>query len=1255
MGRIFTNIRTGNGIALLFLLLVGMKAHSQYTAIPDANFEQALIDSMHDDVLDGQVATSSISGITYLAITSKNISDLTGLGDFTALENLYCTSNLISEFHFPTLQNLKRLEIRFNNLTELDLAIYPLLEFVNCRGNHLTEITLDNPALTQIECSFNAQTSLDVSNCPALAELYVYNNPLTSLVMGSITSLQTLFCGSTNLPSVDLRHQPNLTYMSAVNSPLLLCILVDDIAVVESYPQWSKDYGASYSDTDCELRTMIPDENFEQALIDFGYDDIIDGRILTNSISGITTLDVSNLDISDLTGIQDFTALTTLDCSHNQISTLNINSLFQLETLNASYNTIEWVDTYSLNALTHLELQHNLFIQSYMPNSSLVYTDLSYNNIESFYYDNSVTEYLDISHNNIGIIYYLNLPAAATLNMSYNVMEEVDLGDLSQMVMLDFSNNQLTGAVLPAMPMLETLHCENNMLTRLNLRNKPLLTAVDATQNQLSCILVGDVEAAEAQTGWQKDDTAAYALLCDPGPYTLIPDPIFEQVLINMNLDEIIDGQVATANITGVEELYLSELGISDLTGIEDFTSLQNLDVSYNQLTTLNLNGLTELLYLGCNNNLLTQLDLTGIGNLEELDCYENQLQSLDVSQCGNLEYLYCSDNELVSLTLTTDIYELDCGSNQLTSLNLEGMVQLSNLYCYSNNLQSLDISQADLFWMDCSDNALTCIKVANVADANNSWFFSKDDEAVYSTDCPGLGCELTMWDGNQWTPSLPDSTKQLMFTADYDITSDLDVCAINVTGGVTVNVSSGVTVTVHGPITVAPSSELVFENNANLLQSDTVINSGDVTVKRDAMVRRQDYVYWSSPVSGQNLLDFSPFTLINRFYTLDEAANNFAWADPAVNTFVPANGYMVRAPNNYADFPAPAQLFTGTFKGVPNNGNIDVPITYDGQGYNLIGNPYPSPIDASAFLAATPGTIYFWTHRVHGAESGTNYATYNLMGGTAAATGGEVPNGLIQTGQAFILQVEYPGTATFTNEMRVANSDGQFYRGITSDKHRFWLNLGTPQSGINQILIGYAEGATQGFDNGIDGRQIENGTAISSRIDGLNYVIQGRAMPFDNNDVVPLSLNVATAGTYVLSIDHSDGLFADGQSIFLRDNLTGTIHDFASGAYSFASAAGNFASRFEIVYANTTLGTVPVEAVDSLVIYNENNLIHINSGKAVMDGVKIFDVRGRLIYEKSNIASTTTTLSDFVSEKQVVLVRITADNGAVVTKKYVY
>jgi hypothetical protein len=123
-----------------------------------------------------------------------------------------------------------------------------------------------------------------------------------------------------------------------------------------------------------------------------------------------------------------------------------------------------------------------------------------------------------------------------------------------------------------------------------------------------------------------------------------------------------------------------------------------------------------------------------------------------------------------------------------------------------------------------------------------------------------------------------------------------------------------------------------------------------------------------------------------------------------------------------------------------------------------------------------------------------------------------------------------------------------------------------------------------------------------------------------------------------------------------LRDNLLGTIYNIKASPYTFTSASGAFNNRFEIVYTSSPLGTHnPTFDADSVVVYKQDQVLNVNSGTTVMSKVRVFDVRGRLIFEKNNINATAVKLTDLKAEQQVLLVQITSDDNRIVTKKVVY
>ena len=141
--------------------------------------------------------------------------------------------------------------------------------------------------------------------------------------------------------------------------------------------------------------------------------------------------------------------------------------------------------------------------------------------------------------------------------------------------------------------------------------------------------------------------------------------------------------------------LTINSAGMTTLAGIGHFASLKELQCESNQLTSLNLSGLPNLVTLYCADNQLTSLNFDGLTGLESLDCGANPLTSLDVSQLTSLKTLYCYSNQLTTLDVSqlTSLTTLKCYSNQLTSLDVSKLTNLTRLECYDNQLSALDIT----------------------------------------------------------------------------------------------------------------------------------------------------------------------------------------------------------------------------------------------------------------------------------------------------------------------------------------------------------------------------------------------------------------------------------------------------------------------------------------------------------------------------------------------------------------------------------
>ena len=148
---------------------------------------------------------------------------------------------------------------------------------------------------------------------------------------------------------------------------------------------------------------------------------------------------------------------------------------------------------------------------------------------------------------------------------------------------------------------------------------------------------------------------------------------------------------------------------------VQGLTALQYLNCGYNRLTALNAQGLTALQELSCYSNQLTALNMQGLTALKVLYCYNNQLTALNVQGLTALQRLHCYNNQLTALNMQglTALQELSCYSNQLTALNVQGLTALQKLHCYNNQLTALNAQGCTaLRWLVCTDNQLTTLNV---------------------------------------------------------------------------------------------------------------------------------------------------------------------------------------------------------------------------------------------------------------------------------------------------------------------------------------------------------------------------------------------------------------------------------------------------------------------------------------------------------------------------------------------------------------
>lgn len=512
---------------------------------------------------------------------------------------------------------------------------------------------------------------------------------------------------------------------------------------------------------------------------------------------------------------------------------------------------------------------------------------------------------------------------------------------------------------------------------------------------------------------------------------------------------------------------------------------------------------------------------------------------------------------------------------------------------------------------------------------------------------------------------------------------------------GPSVTLPANTTITVKNQLVNNGTVEkFVIEENAALLQTNSVANSGSITVKKDSnAIYRNDYTMWSSPVTGsQTMAEFSPNTLTTRFYEYDCRNSGsgynevFYHVNPATATFVAGRSYLIRMPNeNNGDtdyFNTRTTLkFNGVFKGTANNGTVTRTLNVNGNKFTATGNPYPSPISVNAFLSANssvlePGTgIYLWRKKNNGSTG--SYATVTLAGFAAntsngTTTGGQVNAGYfplndassyrISAGQGFIVKTASTATGTpqltFTNSMRraVATSGGQsFFRQGTSNTSRYWVNLADANGNASQMNVVYMDEATNDIDYGYDALRLEEASTLATYTLAGDKGLTIQAKPaFNVQDVVKTGFAAPQAGTYTFAIDNKEGVF-ENQHIYLKDNVEGITRDLTENSYTFTTEAGTFNDRFEILYTTEALGTNnPAKEQINAVVYKSGNTVTVNTETALINGITIYDIRGAKVYSQQGINATTASVANLNVAHQVLIVEINTNKGTV-SKRIIY
>jgi Leucine-rich repeat (LRR) protein len=500
----------------------------------------------------------------------------------------------------------------------------------------------------------------------------------------------------------------------------------------------------------------IPDANFKACLVgNSAINTNLDTEIqLSEAATFSGSISVStNLVVSDLTGLEEFIALTVLSIEEIYITNLDVSNNLALTVLTCYGNSLTNIDLSNNAALTHLDVSYGL-LSSIDVSGATALTSLNCSSNQLTSLDvstNTTLTSLNCSSNQLTSLDVSTNTALTSLNCSSNQLTSLDVSTNTTLTSLNCSSNQLTSLDVSTNTALTSLNCSSNQLTSLDLRNFILSNVTISTggNSLLFCIDVDNPLQAAFFTStdpWTSfdtncvtalgcTDTLAYnydstATINDGSCYygkTYVPDDNFEAYLEANGMGDgiLFNDSVLTGNINTVTQLQVYNLSISNLTGIEDFTALSELDCYVNQLTTLDVSNNTALTYLDCGSNQLTSLDVSNNIALNILGCYSNQLTTLDVSNNTALTYLSCEFNQLTSIDLRNHTLS---GLALLTSNNLE-------LFCI--DVDNPQLAQAVFFgnidsWTSFDTNCVTALGCADTLAFNYDSTATVNDGSCY-------------------------------------------------------------------------------------------------------------------------------------------------------------------------------------------------------------------------------------------------------------------------------------------------------------------------------------------------------------------------------------------------------------------------------------------------------------------------------------------------------------------------------------------
>ena len=609
----------------------------------------------------------------------------------------------------------------------------------------------------------------------------------------------------------------------------------------------------------------------------------------------------------------------------------------------------------------------------------------------------------------------------------------------------------------------------------------------------------------------------------------------------------------------------------------------------------------------------------------------------------------------------------------------------------------SVDESDIDLSGLQSCSELKLVVSNSSTFSSKNSYSLTLD-AGVYSAS------DVTLQDGDYFTleyqdviaidhngfyggsgtneaPNQSDACYKLLITSTangtYNLTEDANVREIEVQSGGSISLLSDKFLVVSGNI--VNNGTITLQEHASLVQQTTGTNansgSGSYEITRSGNTNSYIYNIWSSPISDANLTtvfsDANPCDMWTFEGTTQSWKYDFANGYSTtcygnsvtfgLNDIISGGDGMMNVTKGYF---IPGNLTAARiYSGEVNNGDYSTNISTTSLGnpggtdwadddWNLIGNPYPSGLNADSFWYENAilnnritDALYFWDEADTngGYNSTADYASWNLSGGVESGNSSQKPLGHISSGQGFWVVANTTTQVQYTNSMRTTNNSQFFKASPNTQQHNAWFSFTSPSNYTNNILVGYNEKTTDGYDNGYDAHKLAGHAHVrfASILDSDEYVIQSIAsLGLNDKKTIPLVVFSDEAGIHTFSNYEKENMPA-GFKVFLRDLQLGIDHNLLTSDYLVQLAANiTYDQRFELIFKNeppknndlvSTKGSLDSPDTTSTVTsvvdatmqqskfetIQSSSLITINHQDGFSGYLKLIDITGKLVWKK--------------------------------------